>query len=441
MSIAAAAVVAGALLSAFGAAAISVDREELQLRAERGSRRARSLARAFAESGARLSEVRFATVLCALVVGALVEPFVDAVAGAPGAPMTDPARGWVVAASFLLGAGAQVVVGEMVGRSVGSQRPMGTLMAVGEPAAAVTAVLSPVVSAADQLAQRVVGRLGAERSAVLSRMRSRKELIRLVQLSERSGTIRPSDADLLERTLRFGEKRAEDVLTPRVEVQALPATGTVGDLIDLSGQTGISRFPVYGTDLDDIVGIVHVKDVLGLPAERRRDTPLVELMRPVLAVPESKLLESLMVELRDADGQFALVVDEYGGTAGIVTLEDLIEEIVGDISDEHDPALSEPAVRRWAGAHVVAGSLHPDEVADACGFEVPAGDYETLAGFVMAELGRVPEPGDGFTHDGWELEVLEMDGNRIRTVKVVAPSPGAVGDLAADPSDGEPDAR
>jgi len=330
-----------------------------------------------------------------------------------------------------------VVVSEMVGRSVGSQRPVGTLMAVGAPAAAIAWVASPVIVAGGGLAQRLVGALGANRTEVLSRLRSRRELIRLVQLSERSGAIRPSDADLLERTLRFGEKRAEDVLTPRVEVQALPISGTVGDLLDSSRASGFSRFPVHGGDLDDIVGIVHVKDVLGLPPERRRSAPLSEVIRPVLAVPESKLLESLMVELRDADGQFAVVVDEYGGTAGIVTLEDLIEEIVGDISDEHDPALAAPAVRRWAGAHVVAGGLHPDEVEEVSGFRMPEGDYETLGGFVMSELGRVPECGDGFTHAGWELEVIEMDGNRVRAVKLVAPSPGAMGASANGAGDAE----
>jgi CBS domain containing-hemolysin-like protein len=329
--------------------------------------------------------------------------------------------------ALVLAIGAQVVLGEMVARSVGAQRPVGTLRAVGVPARLVTRALSPFALVGDALARRVVAAFGADRSEVLSRMRSRKELIRLVQLSERSGAIRSTDAELLQRTLRFGEKRAADAITPRVEIESLPVDATVGDLIDRSGSTGLSRFPVHGEDLDDIVGVVHVKDVLGVAADGRREQPLAALLRPVHAVPESKDLESLIVELSDAAGQFAVVVDEYGGTAGIITLEDVIEEIVGDIADEHDPAMSSPPVRRWAGAHLVSGSLHPDQVFEACEFSVPEGDYETIAGFVMSELGRVPDVGDHLEHDGWDLEVIEVEGHRIRTVKLVAPSPGSLG--------------
>ena len=183
--------------------------------------------------------------------------------------------------------------------------------------------------------------------------------------------------------------------------------------------------PTYGLQL-------HENGVLGVPAERRDGLPVRELLRPVHAVPESKDLESLMAELRAADGQFAVVLDEYGGTAGIITLEDLVEEIVGDISDEHDPALAVPSVRRWARAHLLSGSLHPDEVHEACQLRVPEGEYETLAGWVLAELGRVPVDGDRFDHEGGDVEVVRMDGNRVRTVKLVAPSPGAQDVVAPD---------
>ncbi|MFN7149124.1 MAG: transporter associated domain-containing protein, partial [Microthrixaceae bacterium] len=179
---------------------------------------------------------------------------------------------------------------------------------------------------------------------------------------------------------------------------------------------------LHGADVDDIVGVVHVKDVLAVARPDRATTSVEQLARPVLAVPTSKDLESLMPELRAQAGQFAVVVDEYGGTAGIVTLEDLLEELVGDIADEHDPA-SSAVVRRWGGAHMVSGRLHADEVRAACGLELPGGGYETLGGFVMERLGRVPEEGDDFIHDGWTVQVLEMDGHRVRTVRLVAPAP------------------
>lgn len=368
---------------------------------------------------------RVAVVLSTVGLGVVLEPLVDAMVGAPSAAMTDPSRGWSVLLSLLLAIGVQVVLGEMVATSVGAQRPHGTLRALAPPYRLLSALLLPVARGADAIARRSLARLGRDSSEVLSRIRSREELRRLVQLSERSGAIDSNDAALLDRTLRFADKCAADALTPRVEVESLPDDATVAGLLERSRETGFSRFPVRGADLDDIVGVVHVKDVLGVPAERRDGLPVRELLRPVHAVPESKDLESLMAELRAADGQFAVVLDEYGGTAGIITLEDLVEEIVGDISDEHDPALAVPSVRRWAGAHLLSGSLHPDEVHEACQLRVPEGEYETLAGWVLAELGRVPVDGDRFDHEGWDVEVVRMDGNRVRTVKLVAPSPGA----------------
>jgi CBS domain containing-hemolysin-like protein len=235
------------------------------------------------------------------------------------------------------------------------------------------------------------------------------------------------DADLLARTFRFGEKTAADALTPRVSVHALPLDALVSDLLELTANTGLSRFPVIEEDLDHVAGVVHIKDVLGVAVEERADFPVRRLLRSVLAIPESKNLESLIVELQGAAGQFALVVDEYGGTAGIITLEDVLEEIVGDIDDEHDPQRSTPSVRRWQGAHMLSGLLHPDEVASACQFEMPSGEFETLGGFVLAELGRIPQVGEQFFCKGWSIGVEEMEGRRVATVKLIAPVPDTLG--------------
>ena len=206
-------------------------------------------------------------------------------------------------------------------------------------------------------------------------------------------------------------------------MKAIQADAEVGDLIEITRQTGLSRLPVYGTDLDDVIGVVHIKDVLGIAPSQRRSTPLADVVRPVVMVPESTELGDLLVQLQDESGQFAVVLDEYGATAGIITLEDLVEEIVGDIADEHDPT-TVPRVRRWQGAHLVSGRLHPDEVVEACGFEVPDGPYETLAGYVLNVLGSVPEVGDGFSDRGWSVEVAEMDQRRVAVVRLVAPPPG-----------------
>jgi len=420
-------VLANALFVAAEFALVAVDRSQVQALAADGSRSARLADAILHRLSYNLSGAQLGITLCSLGLGVLAEPVVaDALEPLVGRVISgDGALGVSVALALLLTTGVQMVVGELVPKSVAVARPVATVVALAGPFRGFNLVLGPVIAVCNAVAERLVRLLGVEPRDELSSVRSRQELRRLVRSSEERGTIRHSDAELLDRTFRFAEKTAADALTPRVSVQALEVDASVGDLIDESFRTGLSRFPVHTGELDDIVGVVHIKDVLALPAAQRRQHPLTELLRPVLAVPESKDLESLMFELQGAAGQFAVVVDEYGGTAGIITLEDLVEEIVGDIDDEHDPRLGQPTVRRWAGAHLVSGMLHPDEVAEACGFTVPTGGYETLAGFVLDQLGEIPDVGDQFVHEGWSVAVHEMDGRRVATVKLVAPTPGS----------------
>ncbi len=420
-------VLANALFVAAEFSLVAVDRTQLQARADAGSRSARLATSILQRLSYNLSGAQLGITICSLGLGVLAEPVVaTALEPLVGRAVGEGrALGVSVVLALVLTTIVQMVIGELVPKSIAVARPVPTVLALAAAFRGFNLLLGPVIKVCNAAAERLVRLLGVEPQEELSSVRSRQELRRLVRSSEESGAIRPEDAELLDRTFRFGEKTAADALTPRVAVQALASDATVGDLIDESGRTGLSRFPVHTGDLDDIVGVVHIKDVLGLAPARRRTEPLTTLLRPVLAVPESKDLESLMLELQGAAGQFAVVVDEYGGTAGIITLEDLVEEIVGDIDDEHDPRAGVPTVRRWAGAHLVSGMLHPDEVAEACGFVVPPGGYETLAGFVLDRLGQIPSVGDQFDHEGWLVEVVEMDGRRIATVKLVAPTPGA----------------
>ncbi|MHB1138279.1 MAG: hemolysin family protein [Microthrixaceae bacterium] len=419
-------VLANALFVAAEFSLVAVDRSQLQARAEAGSRSARLATSILQRLSYNLSGAQLGITLCSLGLGVLAEPVVAAALEPLVGRVVGDGRtlGVSVVLALVLTTIVQMVVGELVPKSIAVARPVPTVLALAAAFRGFNLVLGPVISVCNAAAERLVRLLGVEPQEELSSVRSRQELRRLVRSSEERGAIRHADAELLDRTFRFGEKTAADALTPRVAVEALTNEAHVGDLIDASGRTGLSRFPVHTGDLDDIVGVVHIKDVLAVAPDLRRDEPIATLLRPVLAVPESKDLESLMLELQGAAGQFAVVVDEYGGTAGIITLEDLVEEIVGDIDDEHDPRLGVPTVRRWAGAHLVSGMLHLDEIAEACGFVVPPGDYETLAGFVLDRLGQIPSAGDQFDHDGWLVEVVEMDGRRVATVKLVAPTPG-----------------
>lgn len=421
-------------LNAFFVAAefaiVMVDRSRLRSAAEGGDRRARIVESLVERLSYSLSGVQLGITLCSLALGVLAEPVI--------ARLVEPVIGGVfgervasviaVVFAISLAAVAQMVIGEIIPKSVAVAKPLETARSTARPFSVFMVVFRPFIAMSSALTTRIVHLFGIESTEVMGSARTRDDLRRMLHSSAESGSIDHEDAVLLARTFAFADKTAADALTPRVSIRALSRTGTVGDMIEASKESGFSRFPIIDGGIDEIVGVVHIKDVLSIPPSRRPDHPLDDLVRPVLAVPESKDLESLMDQLQGADGQFAVVLDEYGGTEGIITVEDLVEEIVGEISDEHDHVDAIPTVRRWGGAHLLSGLLHPDEVADACGLVIPDGDYETLGGFVMQQLGHVPDVGDDFEVDGWQIEVTRMDGHRVDTVKIVAPTPGTLGD-------------
>ena len=233
---------------------------------------------------------------------------------------------------------------------------------------------------------------------------------------------------MLDRSLRFTDRVAEDLMTPRVRVEILEAEDTVDDLVARSRHSGFSRFPVQDRDPDVVLGVVHVKQAFGVAAAERDRVPLRGLVQSVPTVPESLDGDALLTELRGTGLQMAVVVDEYGGTAGIVTLEDLIEEIVGDVRDEHDSGEQARVRPLGAGSWLVSGLLRDDEVAEATGFVMPEGEYETLAGLVLARLGRIPDVGDDVDVDGWHLTVTRRDRNRVAELRLTSPVPEAVGE-------------
>ena len=229
-------------------------------------------------------------------------------------------------------------------------------------------------------------------------------------------------------------------MTDRGRLHTLPTDATAADVVALARATGHSRFPVTGDDVDDIQGIVHLRRAIGVPYAKRAEVPVASssLMTPAPRVPETMPLASLLVELRAQGAQMALVVDEYGGTAGVVTLEDAVEEIVGDVADEHD--------RRRGGAHleasgdwIVPGWMRPDELATRAGIHVPDdGPYETLGGLVMTELARIPAIGDRLALPRAELVVEAMEGRRITRLRVrpTRPAPASSGEPADGAADG-----
>ncbi|MEC8969522.1 MAG: hemolysin family protein, partial [Actinomycetota bacterium] len=280
-------------------------------------------------------------------------------------------------------------------------------------------VARPVVRALNGAANVVVRWLGVEPREELGVSRTLDELQELIRSSS-DDTLDTAEVELLTRSIRFGDKTVADALVPRLDMEALSVDSLSVELLARSKQTGHSRFPVFDGDLDHVVGVVHVKSLLSRPAGTRNGVPLGELMGDALAVPETRDLDDLLSDLREHSRHLAVVVDEHGGTAGIITVEDVLEEIVGEIDDEHD----HPAFRTQDDGRVgtvVSGSSSLDEVRDAVGLPIPDGPYETLAGFVLHRLGRLPEPATTVELEGWRIEVVAVEGRRIAELRVVDP--------------------
>jgi len=310
---------------------------------------------------------------------------------------------------------------------LGISAPLRTAKLVALPVRVFSVVTRPLILVLNGSANLVLKAFGIVPQEELSAARTPRELASLVRRSAEAGTLDEGTARLVTRSLDFGERTAADVMTPRVRCSAIERTASAEDVVRLARRTGHSRFPVTGDDWDDVDGLVHVKRAIAVPHHRRGDVPVSALMVDALMVPETIRLDPLLLMLRGAGHQMAVVVDEYGGTSGVVTLEDVVEEIVGEVRDEHDRARTTGRIST-NGSWTVPGLWRPDEVRDRLGALVPDGPaYETIGGYVMACLGRVPLVGDEVPVPGWSVRVEAMDGRRVDRLRLTP-----VEDKAAD---------
>jgi CBS domain containing-hemolysin-like protein len=419
-------VLANAVFVAIEFSLVAVDRTTVDLAASEGDQRAVWIARALGRLNFELSGAQLGITVTSLALGFVAQPTIADLLREPvGNVIGDRAAdGVALAIALALASVVQMVVGELVPKAIAVGRPLDTARFVAPFARVYSSLMAPVIKLFVGAANRAVRRFGIEPAEELSSVRSRAELQSLVAASGRDGTLAREEVGLMTRVFRFGEKTVADVLTPRPDVIALRADVTASELARRSVDTGTSRFPVLGADVDDVIGVVHAKAVFDVPPDRRDDVTVGALMGEAFFVPETRAADTLLLEMRHDRHYLAVVVDEYGGTAGIVTLEDLVEELVGEIDDEHDRRLVFGATRPFGDGYLVSGGLHPDEVREECGFEIPEGEYETLAGFVLSRLGRIPAPGDRFDEEGWGLQVVAMDRHRIVTL-LLTPPPAA----------------
>lgn len=469
-----------ALCAGFVAAEFSlttVERSRVEQAAAGGDRRAGRVLAAVRRLTFQLSAAQLGITVTSLVIGMVAEPSVATLLRGPlraAGLSPDEAQTAALILGLLLSTGVLMVGGELVPKNLAIARPLEVARAVAGPLRGFTAVFGLLIGHLNRAANRVVRRLGLEPTEELASARTPQELVALARHSAREGTLERDTAEHFVRALRLRELKAQNVMTPRIDVRALGWDASARDVTQLSAATGFSRFPVFRDTLDDVVGMVHIKAALAVPADRRGRAAVTDLMSDPLLVPESLPADVLLERMRDAETGLAVVLDEYGGMAGVAGVEDVLEEIVGEIRDEHDRVrgggaggagggtgrsgsgggsgtglvggggggadwdwnqdLVEVAAlegrRRWsadgiARLHQVAG----------LGLAVPAGPYETLAGLIAARLGRIPVVGDAIELNGWELRVERVEHHTAERVEITAPAP------AKEPADEDGRAR
>jgi CBS domain containing-hemolysin-like protein len=414
----------------------ALERSTVDANARTGGRRDKLVQRAHRTLSFQLSGAQVGISITTLITGYLAEPLLAQLfkpAFTALALTRNVADGFALALALLIATSVSMVFGELVAQYLAVAKPLATARVVSGPQLLFSMVTTPLIKMTNGSANWILRRVGIEPAEELRSARSPQELVSLVRNSARAGSLDLATATLVDRSLRFGTRTAEELMTPRSKIEALKSDDTVADLVAMAMETGYSRFPIIEGDLDETVGIVHVKQVFEVPPADRPHTRLATLMQPVSTVPSTLDGDAVMTQIRANGLQTALVVDEYGGTAGMVTVEDLIEEIVGDVRDEHDDAT--PDVVEMRNGWQVSGLLRIDEVDTETPFRAPEGEYETIGGLVLQELGHIPvegesvtltefDPDTAFDHPvRWLATVERMDGRRIDLIKLLRLGP------------------
>ncbi|MBF4608477.1 hemolysin family protein [Curtobacterium sp. VKM Ac-1393] len=400
-------------------ALVNLDRADVEARRDRGEPGLAPVIGALKVTSTHLSSAQLGITLTTLLTGYLLEPSIAKLLEAPFLAMNLPEGivetvGSIIA--LVIATLLSMILGELVPKNFALALPLQTAKLVVPLQIAFTTVFKPAVAVLNGTANAVLRSMGIEPQEELSGARSAEELTSLLRRSASEGSLEQDTATLLQRTISFSELSASDVMTPRPRLSTIRVSESAEDVISLARKTGFSRFPVIEEDADDVVGIVHVKQAVAVPREKRPEVPVGALMTDAERVPETMPGDTLLAEVRGRGYQMVIVVDEYGGTAGVVTLEDLIEEIVGEVSDEHDRArIDVVRSRDWL---TFPGLLRPDELEDRAGVKVPEdGPYETVGGFLMSTLGRLPVVGDEVPLDGGVFRVERLDGRRIDRIR------------------------
>ncbi len=423
-------VAANALFVAAEFSLVAARRTRIEAMIRRGDRRAVT-ARAVMQNITRfISGTQLGITLTSLGLGwigepALAEPIARWFAAFPPTLAAVATHGVAVSIAFILITYLHVVLGELVPKSLALLYPETLGRWLARPLTLFTTVTNPFIWLLNNSATGLTRLFGARPMSERERVHSPEEILMLVEQSRQTGTLAPQDARMIAGVFEFSEKNAREVMTPRTQMVALPLTLAIADAADRVATAGRSRYPVYRDSLDDIVGTVHAKDILRALRGPAGGT-LESILRPPLLVPGTREVEDVLADMKRQKVHLAIVLDEYGGTAGLVTMEDLLEEIVGQIYDEYDrPETGTAAGAAPTPASVIAGGTEVAEVNRMYGLRIDDGDYTTIGGVVFGVLGRLPKVGDRVDLAGATVEVVEMDGRRVGKVRVTQPRAGA----------------
>jgi CBS domain containing-hemolysin-like protein len=416
-------VAANAFFVAAEYALVTVRRTRLQELAAQGNRRARRVLALLDDPSSFISAIQLGVTLSSLALGAIGEPVVSSLLERPLDLLpqswhTGVATTISVILAFSILSYFHVVMGEIVPKSYTLQHAEGVALLVARPISWFRTLFRPFIWVLVTSAAAVLGWFGLRPPTGVSLVHSEEELKMLVTASRQQGVLEEEEQAMLHKVFEFADKDASDVMVPRPDVVALPIDTPVADMLTVVLRHPYTRYPVFGDDLDDVLGILHVRDLFSAMSDRGIDRVDVRgILRKPIVVPETKRLDELLAEFRSTSNHMAVVVDEYGSTAGLATLEDLLEEIVGEIGDEFD--LPDAGVRRLGRGRVrIGGSFPIDEFNDRFGTSLSEEDYHTVGGFVFGELGRAPSVGDSVQVDGALFEVSGVDGPRITEVDV-----------------------
>ena len=409
---------------------IAVNRSAVERLAKKGDRRARGVEEALKTLSSQLSGAQVGITITNLGIGFLAEPSLSSMLRGPlesvgieGAALSSIA----IFIGIALATFVTMLIGELVPKNLAIARPLYTARSTEKFLRGFTGFMDRPIKILNGSANYILKRIGIQPQEELASARSADELSSLVRRSAEKGTLPKDTAQMMERSLSFGDLTALDVMTPRVQMTAISKRDSISKIIDLSKSSGHSRFPVFDKNIDNIVGVAHIKKAVSIPVAKRSLMTVANIMDEPVMVPSNIQLDALLNSLKKGGFQLAVVIDEFGGTDGVVTIEDLIEEIVGELRDEHDDTDETPIAKkgsRW----ILSGLLRPDEIGEKIGIFLPdEEDFETIAGLVTDRLGKIPETGDKVIIEALdreqsscyaELEVKDMDNNRIDTISM-----------------------